>query len=65
MTNTVNIICHKDNFLQMKGLLGSFVRRVEYPGYWDPSYLIVADVPEDKMATISNGIKAIQRRERR
>lgn len=64
-TNTLNVICHKDNFLQIKNLLGSFVRRIEYPGYWDPSYLVIADVPEDQMTVISDGIKAIQKRERR
>ena len=64
-TNTINVIAHKDNFLQIKSLLGNFVRRIEYPGYWDPSYLLVADVPDEKMAIISNGIKAIQQKGRR
>lgn len=56
MMNTVCVMAHKENFFSLKGLLGNFIREIDYPTKEDPAYLIRAEVPESNMATIRTGI---------
>lgn len=59
MSNTINVTAHEQNFFKIKSVLGSMIRRIDYPEPYDPSYLFVAEVPDSMLGNIRESLKAI------
>ena len=59
MINTINVTAHEQNFFKIKSLLGNMVRRIDYPEPYDPSYLLVAEVPDSMLDNIRESLKTI------
>jgi len=60
MTNTINVTAHEWNFFKIKSVLGTMVRRIDYPEPYDPSYLFVAEVPDNMLDNIRKALQTIR-----
>lgn len=59
MINTINVTAHEENFFKINSVLGSMVRRIDYPEPYDPSYLFIAEVPDNMLDNIRKSLKDI------